>query len=627
MGEVLTTFDLIVFVVSLAVVMAVGLYAGRREENTEDYFLAGRKIRWFGVAASIFGSNVSANHLVGFVGAGFAIGFAQSHFELGAIAGLMLLCYGFLPVYRRLGLYTLSQYLSQRYDERSRLVYVIIMLLVMVVVQMVGGFYIGARSLGLLLDGSPLELSYNAGVIALAVIAATYTIQGGLKAVVWTDVIQSCLLLAAGVLIAVVTFWQPEVGGWGGMMRLDTGGGMLDKMRLYRPAADPDLPWTGVLSGLMALHFFYWGTNQFIVQRALGAVSDAEARRGIVAAGMLKLLIPFFSIAAGVAAYYLLAERFPGHSIDQDTVFTELTKMLVAPLAPGLVGLVAAGLIGAILSSIDSMMNSSATIVTIDIYQRYINPRADERRLIWVGRLSIVVFVVLAAALAIATQDPQSDENFFLNIVDQQSHLVPGLLVAFLCGMFWSRATSSGAFAAIVAGPVFSFVLAWSYAPLSRSMPQLSAWFGPQLNTFHRVAVVVLFSMVVLIVTSLVTPHDPEKGRLTWVHLSGVRRGAGRRLFWQLAVSLVFYVGLAVLMVQAIVTPTAAAVIAAAWTFGAFFFAALDRRRMRDVPADDPPSPQKAPHAETATVPLYFDDRVWAGVLCAGAMFMMYYFY
>lgn len=615
MGDVLSTLDLVVFVASLALVMAVGLYAGRHEESAEDYFLAGRQVRWFGVAASIFGSNVSANHLVGFVGAGFAIGFAQSHFELGAIAGLMLLCYGFLPVYRRLRLYTLSEYLSQRYDERSRVVYAVIMLLVMVVVQMVGGFYIGARSLGLLLKDSPLELSYTAGVIALAVIAAAYTIQGGLKAVIWTDVIQSCLLLAAGVLVALLTFAQPEVDGWSGLMAQDTAKtGTFDKMRLYRPSDDPDLPWTGVLTGLMALHFFYWGTNQFIVQRTLGARSDAEARRGIVAAGVLKLLIPFFSIAAGVAAYYLLAQRFPGRSIDQDIVFPELTKLLVAPLGSGLVGLVAAGLIGAILSSIDSMMNSSATIVTIDIYQRYINPAADERTLIRVGRVSIVLFVILAAALAIFTQDPESDENFFLNIVDQQSHLVPGLLVAFFLGMFWSRATATAAFAAIALGPIFSVAFQWVYNHQLSHAATVARWFGPKLNTFHRVAAVVLFCAGVLVLVSFFTRRDPRKEKLTWAELVGSGTASNRRLLMKIALSLVFFVILALLMVKAAITPTSAAFIAAAWTFGAFFFAARGL-------LDSEPTERRGRWA------LFVDDRLWAGVLCALAMFMMYYFY
>ncbi len=306
MGMDFTPLDLAIFFISLVTVMLVGLIAGRKEETSQDYYLAGRSIRWWGVAGSIFGSNVSANHLVGMMGVGFTVGFAQSHFELGAIGGLMLLCYGFLPVYRKLKLFTLGDYLRQRYDERSAVLYTLILLMVMVGVQMVQGFYIGSRSLNVLLQGSPqvaaqvdadgnelvaeeiarptIRFDYYAyGVLALALVAGGYTIFGGLKAVIWTDVIQSVLLLAAGIAVALLVLQQPQIGGWSGMRELDS---LRDhKMRLYLPSNHPDLPWTGVLTGLMCLHFFYWGTNQFIVQRALGASSDRDAtgdrRRGV----------------------------------------------------------------------------------------------------------------------------------------------------------------------------------------------------------------------------------------------------------------------------------------------------------------------------------------------------------
>ena len=412
--NVLTTPDLIVFFGSLVVVMAIGLWASRREETSEDFFLAGRSTPWWGVAGSIFGSNVSANHMVGMMGIGFSVGFAQAHFELGAIVGLMLLCYGFLPVYRRLKVYTLSHYLGARYDERSRLAYSLIMVVLMAVIQMVPALYIGSRSVCVLLggdavsrvavtasaetrgpdssalpaegDGSPsvrepsqagrAKLNVNPFyyaffVIALAAVSASYTIWGGLKAVIWTDVIQSVLLLGAGILLAVLTFGQ--IGGWDSMMALDRQGA--GKMHLYLPASHPELPWTGVLTGLMALHCFYWGTNQFIVQRTLSARSDLEARWGIIAAGFLKMLIPFFAIGTGVAAFYLFQTRLPDRTIAPDTAFTELVK-LVIPLGTGVVGLIMAGVIGAILSSIDSMMNSAATLVAVDVYKRHVNPES-----------------------------------------------------------------------------------------------------------------------------------------------------------------------------------------------------------------------------------------------------------
>ncbi|MDE0736500.1 MAG: hypothetical protein OSB47_11800, partial [Pirellulaceae bacterium] len=321
----LSTLDYIIFFATLIGAMLVGFIVGRQENTSEDYFLAGRSIRWFGVAGSIFGSNVSANHMIGMLGVGFSIGFAQSHFELGAIAGLLLMCYGFLPVYRKLKVYTLSEFLEHRYDHRSRLMYAIIMVILMAFVQMVPALYIGSRTICELIgndaivtqegpsagtendttetrpqdngDRTVAEISqpnkakrfvnmtyYSWFVIALAVIAASYTILGGLKAVVYTDVIQSVLMLIAGIAVALFTF--NEIGGWGAMIAFDNAAAS-SKMNLYLPTNHPQLPWTGVLTGLMFMHCFYWGTNQFIVQRALAATSDKEARIGIIAAGFL----------------------------------------------------------------------------------------------------------------------------------------------------------------------------------------------------------------------------------------------------------------------------------------------------------------------------------------------------
>jgi uncharacterized sodium:solute symporter family permease YidK len=412
MNSLLSTTDLIIFFGSLLAVMGMGLWVGRKEDSSEDYFLAGRSTRWWGVAGSIFGSNVSANHIVGMMGVGFAVGFAQSHFEITAIAGLLMLCYFFLPVYRKLNVYTLSDYLSKRYDDRSRVSYALIMVIIMVVIQMVPGFYIGSRSINILLQGdtgrkavaeavfsedgkfaeikvlhggekygsspavlvnnkqadfleasvidgkieavsiisslpesisTPLNISfaggnvenpeispgdvdpfsYKLGILIMALVTGTYVILGGLKAVIITDVIQSVLLLLAGLLVAFITFSQPEIGGWANLMARDLGTEGVERFHLYNSSNHPALPWTGVLSGLMVLHFYYWGTNQFIVQRALSAVSDKEAKMGIIAAGFFKLLIPFFSIGTGIAAFYLFKDRNlevgPGRSFYQVT--------------------------------------------------------------------------------------------------------------------------------------------------------------------------------------------------------------------------------------------------------------------------------------------------------------------
>ena len=351
---------------------------------------------------------------------------------------------------------------------RSQTLYAVISVVV-TIVQLTGALYVGSRSVGLLLDGTVLEVSYLGGVVALSVITGTYTIFGGLKAVIYTDVVQSVLLLAAGVLVAVLTFAQPEVGGWSGMLAFDAARPVVEqKMHLYLPSSHPDLPWSGALTGLLVLHTFYWSTNQRIVQRVLAAESDRQARLGIVVAGFLKLTIPFFAIAGGVAAAQLFNARVPGAVIDPDAATPELVR-LVVPLGYELVGLVMAGLIGAILSTIDSMVNSAATLITFDLYKRFARPDADDRELLWLGRVLIALLITLSAVLAVATFDPTAGGNFFLRVSSQAGHFTPGLVAAFALGMFWQRATAAGAFAAIVAAPFFSIGIVELYG----------AWLGP----------------------------------------------------------------------------------------------------------------------------------------------------
>lgn len=648
--NVLTTPDLVVFFGSLAAVLAIGLWASRREETSEDFFLAGRNTPWWGVAGSIFGSNVSANHMVGMMGIGFSVGFAQAHFELGAIVGLMLLCYGFLPVYRRLKVYTLSHYLGARYDERSRLSYSLIMVVLMAVIQMVPALYIGSRSVCVLLGGDavsrvavaaaetrgpagsalPGETEGSASgqeqskqgrakldvnpfyyaffVVALAAVSASYTIWGGLKAVIWTDVIQSVLLLGAGILLAFLTFSQ--IGGWDAMMALDRQGA--GKMHLYLPASHPELPWTGVLTGLMALHCFYWGTNQFIVQRALSARSDLEARWGIVVAGFLKMLIPFFAIGTGVAAFYLFQTRLPDRTIAPDTAFTELVK-LVIPLGTGVVGLIMAGVIGAILSSIDSMMNSAATLVAVDVYKRHLNPQADERRMILVGRLCILFFVVLAALMAIFVLDPNSEENFFLQIVQYGSYLMPGLLVAFLMGMFWRRSTPAAGFATILGGIFYSWLVEFGYNSYHLSHTGVSHTFGSELNFFHRVVLVILLCATTQVLVSWTSRRDPDKEKLVWTDLTGHSSRDLSRIALGLLVSIAWFALLGWWVFRETLSPVAAALLGAAWTL-ALFWVGMGKGK-------------GGPTGLRGMAGKLRDDRFWAGALCASAVFLMYVFF
>lgn len=649
-----TPLDLAVFVGSLLVVMIVGLWAGRKEDTAEDYYLAGKSTRWWGVAGSIFGSNVSANHIVGMMGVGFSLGFVESHFEITAIAGLLLLCYGFLPVYRRLNIFTLSEYLSRRYNEPSRVLYAMIMLVTIVMIQMVPAFYIGSRSLNILLlddetssssvasdddairpapgdegttkdDASQTakdakrgvqidDNSYIIGILIMAVITGSYTVVGGLKAVIVTDVLQSVMMIVAVLIVAVLTFGTPEIGGWGGMRAMDAAAGAASKMHLYLPSDHPERPWTGMLTGLMILHFNYWGTNQYIVQRALSARSDRDARIGIITAGFFKLTIPFLSIGTGVAAFYLFSQRFEGMTFDGDTAFPMLLRQVVAPVGAGVVGIVAAGLVGAILSSIDSMLNSAATIITFDLYKTYYRPNASERELIRVGRLCIVAIVVGSALLAILIMDPNRTEHFFTYVAGHTAKLVTGVVVAFAMGMFWKRATPAGGLAAIVSGIVFCYVIPIVYSNVAADNGRLVEVFGKNLNFFHTAFVSAILATVVHFVVSLATKPDAEKSKLTWTELGGHDPKQVQRAVVWLVVTLALYAVLGAAMVYEGVTPLAAGLIAAGWVLMLFVAAAQTAFRKQNG-------------GTVTALGLLSEDRTWAGLLVATAVFMLYYFY
>jgi SSS family solute:Na+ symporter len=506
--------DVLILAGSVIGVTAFGMWIGRKEDNTTDYYLAGKTVAWWAVAGSIFGTNISSHHMVGMMGAGLKEGFAQANYEFGAIFGLLALCYFFLPFYRHMGLYTLSQYLGRRFDERSQLVYSVTNMAYLLI-QMVGTMMLGALTVATLTADSPYAISYTLAVCILAAVSTAYTLYGGLKADIFNDVVQSVLLLIGSGMLAVLAIWHPNVGGLSGLLEKQP-----EKFHVFFEASHPELPWSGVLSGLMVMHFYYWGTNQFIVQRTLGARSDWDARMGTITAGFFKLLIPFLCIVPGMAAGYILAID---PATESDTAFAGLTRTLL-PTGYGLVGVVMAGLVAGILSTIDSMMNSTATLFTFDIYKKYVRPEASEMRLIWVGRGAMMLMV--GAAIALSLYFGQEKGGIFNRMVDYNAYLVPGVIVAYVAGILQPLVTRTASFVCILAGPFLSIFF------------EQVAYHGfdHQLQAFHRAALATLACYVVLLAVSLVTQHqrDPEREQYTWLRFKRQRQsGQSVRPRWQ----------------------------------------------------------------------------------------------
>jgi SSS family solute:Na+ symporter len=493
-------FDFLLIIALIIIQIGVGIFISRKGKGSEDYFMAGRKLPWWVVGGSVFSTNISASHLIGMLGIGYSVGFAQSHYEILAVFAILILAFLFIPVYRRLPLFTLSQFLEKRFGDKVRLTYALLVLL-LIIVQLIGHYYIGARALSMLTQGSLFEINYPVALLLLSLIICSYTFFGGLSAVVYTDTLQAVFIIVVAIILCYFTFSSPEINGFSGLLTLDSHlpeGSR--KMNLYLPANHPDLPVSGVFTGLILLHFFYWITNQYLVQRVLAAKSDDAAKYGVMVAGLLKLGIPFVTIATGVAAAHLLNIKYAGQKILPDDAFLYLVNAVI-PAGFGLIGLLISGVLASTFSTIDSMMNSATTLFCIDIYKKYYRKNITDKELVIVGRLVTLTITLLAAVLAYATYNPQSAGNFFLKISSHGSYFTPGIIVVFFAAVFVRRIPSQAALWTMVSAPFIAILLEVSYSSITAFFPTISSIFGEKLNFLHRVALTSISSVFLLFIS------------------------------------------------------------------------------------------------------------------------------
>jgi len=425
-----STLDIVIFVGYFVVVALVAVIASRREREAADYFLAGRNLPWWLIGISLIASNISTEHFVGMAGSGVDFGLAIASYEWMAAITLIIVARWFLPKYLAQGVSTMPEYLEGRFDVRSRSWLAVFMILAYVFVAMATVLYSGGLALQTIF-GLPLGW----GIVILAVFAGAYTAYGGLKAVVWSDLIQGSMLVLGGIVVTLLGL--RAIGGWDVLMA-EAG----DKFHTVLPLDHPELPWFAVFfGGLWLANLFYWGCNQFITQRTLAARDLRQGRYGIVFAAYLKLLIPLIVVIPGVIAWVLYAEDLTR----SDMAYPMLLQRL---LPSGLFGLMFAALLAAIMSSLDSMLNSAATIFTVDVYQRHLRPDSSQRHLIAVGRMSTVGFLLIAGAWAPFLL---SFERIYSYTQEFWGLVTPGVAVVFLGGLFWRRATANAAAAAMAA--------------------------------------------------------------------------------------------------------------------------------------------------------------------------------
>ena len=434
--------DIIVFVAYCLMIIALGLFVSRtkkgEEKTSSDYFLAGRTLPWWAVGASLIASNISAEQFIGMSGSGFAIGLGIASYEwLGAIA-LLLVGKFFLPIFIKKKIFTMPQFLEMRFDGRVRTSLAVFWLLVYVFVNLTSVLYLGALVLQ-----SMLDIPLHWAVIGLAVFSAAYSVYGGLKAVAWTDVLQVAFLTIGGLVTTILVLG--EIGGGEGVcagfsIMLDAAPEKFDMILSKDHAMYKYLPGIGVLiGGMWMANLYYFGCNQYIIQRALAAKNLREAQRGIAFAGFLKLLLPLLVVIPGIAAFVLGADLERS-----DDAYPWLLSNFIGT---GMKGLVFAALIAAIVSSLSSMANSTATIFTMDIYKNFFNKSASEKQMVRTGRLTALSALVIAVLIAPLLRNLDQAFQF---IQDFTGYVTPGVVAIFLAGMFWKRATPNAALIAAI---------------------------------------------------------------------------------------------------------------------------------------------------------------------------------
>lgn len=429
----LSLWDGVAFAAFLITVIGISLYASRKEKDSEDYFLAGRSLTWWLIGISLIASNISTEHFVGMAGAGFGgMGLAVASYEWIAAIALIVMGFVLLPIFLRLGIYTMPEFLEHRFGKAARSLMATYMMVAYVGVVIVGVLYSGALGLQTIFG-----LDLTLGIWTIGFIAGAYTIYGGLKAVVWSDLIQGIALLLGGTVVMFLGF--DAVGGIDVFMEQNA-----DKLHVVLPKDHPDLPWTALLLGIWIPNMFYWSFNQFITQRTLGAKSLKAGQRGIVLAAAIKLVIPFIIVFPGIMAYQLYGSEIPSG----DMAYAVLIKNL---LPAGLRGIMFAALFGAVMSSLDSMLNSASTIFTMDIYKQHIRPNANPQQTLRVGRIATFACVIVGGILAPL---PAKFEGVFEYIQLVWGFVSPGVVAVFFFGLVVRRAPHGAAVAALILGPI-----------------------------------------------------------------------------------------------------------------------------------------------------------------------------
>jgi SSS family solute:Na+ symporter len=506
------TLDWIVIAAYFLLLTGVALWVIRRgSETTEDYFLAGRNLGWFVVGASIFASNIGSEHVVGLAGAGAGGKMPMLIYELHAWI-VLLLGWVFLPFYIRSGVFTMPEFMERRFDGRTRWFLSVFSLVAYVLTKVSVTVYAGG-----VVISSLLQIDFWFGALITVVLTGMYTIMGGMRAVAYTEAIQTVVMVLGSATLTY--FGLKSAGGWG-EVKSSLPEGYLD---MWRPLSDPDFPWLPLLLSSSLVGIWYWCTDQYIVQRVLAARNIQQGRRGTIFGALLKLLPILLFLVPGIVA---LALKNKGE-LSWDTPDQAFASLLMQKMPQGLRGLVAAGLLAALMSSLASVFNSCSTLFTVDVYKK-LRPHESERNLLRIGRIATAIVVALGIAWIPIMQNISGVLYEYLQSV--QSYIGPPITAVFLLGIFFPRINSQGALATLVTGlAVAALRLVMELNRGSLEPGGLLHWLG-NTNFLEFSVWFFIFCVVVCVGVSLATPKPlPEKVMgLTYRTLSAEQRAANR---------------------------------------------------------------------------------------------------
>ena len=532
--------DIIVFVTYCIVILSIGLYVSRdkkgHQKSAEDYFLAGKSLPWWTIGASLIAANISAEQFIGMSGSGFALGLAIATYEWMAAVTLLVVGKFFLPIFIEKKIYTIPEFVKKRFSNNLKTILAVFWISLFVFVNLTTVMYLGGKALDTIFgngDGSIINIS----IIGLGLFALTYSVWGGLSAVAWTDVVQVIILIFGGILMTIIalTYVTPGGGVLDGLAHVyntvpERFSMILSKGEIITPDGRDawfDLPGIAVLiGGMWIANLYYWGFNQYIIQRTLAAKNLKEAQKGIAFAAFLKLIIPIFVVLPGIIAYVINLDPNTGEllsvlpegftSADGSILNDNAAPWLIKNYIPvGIKGLILAALAAAIVSSLASMLNSTSTIFTMDIYKEILNKDAGDKEMVFVGRL--VVIIALITSMIIAPLFGSLGQ-VFQAIQEYTGVVSPGILAVFIMGLFFKKATNNASiWAILISIPVAMYFKVVAKGWLIYLPESTHSLFIDEIPFLHQMGITFLITLLIIFIISYLEGFndDPKAIKLS----------------------------------------------------------------------------------------------------------------